>query len=169
MKNIRFSIVCNNKNYHLKKTYILLYLKIVEVITVNLNLNLNWTAIGVAFVVTLVISIFSGLYLHKNIVFISPVIGGLIAGYMVGGSYSDGIVNGGIAASIAGLISFPVIGLLSWSVITATLSNYGYHIPLETLLTGVVVGTALVGLVSYFVLGLIGGIIGAAIKGMNNS
>lgn len=120
---------------------------------------------GVAFVVTLVISIFSGLYLHKNIVFISPVIGGLIAGYMVGGIYSEGIANGGIAAGIAGLISFPVIGLLSWSVVTTTLNNYGYHIPPETLLTGVVVGTALVGLVTYFVLGLIGGIIGTVIKG----
>ena len=135
----------------------------------NLNLNLNWTAIGIAFVVTLVISIFSGLYLPKNVVFISPVIGGLIAGYMVGGSYSDGIVNGGIAAGMAGLISFPVIGLLKWSVVTTTLSNYGYHISPETLLIGVVVGTALVGLVTYFVLGLIGGIIGAAIKGRNNS
>ena len=135
----------------------------------NLNLNLNWTAIGVAFVVTLVISIFSGLYLHKNVVFISPVIGGLIAGYMIGGSYSDGIVNGGIAAGIAGLISFPVIGLLSWNVVTTTLSNYGYHIPPETLLIGVVVGTALVGLVTYFVLGLIGGIIGTAIKGRKNN
>ena len=135
----------------------------------NLNLNLNWTAIGVAFVVTLVISIFSGLYLHKNVVFISPVIGGLIAGYMIGGSYSDGIVNGGIAAGMAGLISFPVIGLLSWNVVTTTLSNYGYHIPPETLLIGVVVGTALVGLVTYFVLGLIGGIIGTAIKGRKNN
>lgn len=83
---------------------------------------------------------------------------------MVGGSYSDGIVNGGIAAGMAGLISFPVIGLLSWSVVTTTLSNYGYHIPPETFLIGVV-GTGLVGLVMYFVLGLIGGIIGIAIKG----
>lgn len=135
----------------------------------NLNLNLNWTAIGIAFVVTLVISIFSGLYLHKNVVFISPVIGGLIAGYMVGGTYSDGIVNGGIAAGIAGLISFPVIGLLSWNVVTTTLSNYGYHIPPETLLTGVIVGTALVGLVTYFVIGLIAGIIGTAIKGRKSN
>ena len=135
----------------------------------NLNLNLNWTAMGVAFVVTLVISIFSGLYLHKNVVFISPIIGGLIAGYMVGGSYSNGIVNGGIAAGIAGLISFPVIGLLSWSVVTTTLSNYGYHIPPETLLTGIIVGTALVGLVTYFVIGLIGGIIGTAIKGRKSN
>lgn len=135
----------------------------------NLNLNLNWTAIGIAFVVTLVISIFSGLYLHKNVVFISPVIGGLIAGYMVGGSYSDGIANGGIAAGIAGLISLPVIALLSWNVVTTTLSNYGYHIPPETLLTGVIVGTALVGLVTYFIIGLIAGIIGTAVKGRKSN
>ena len=74
-----------------------------------MNLNLNWKAIGFSFAVTLVISIFSGLYLPQYIVFISPIIGGLIAGYMVGGSYSDGIVNGGIAASIAGFISLTTI------------------------------------------------------------
>lgn len=140
--------------------------KIAEVVRVNLNLN--WKAISVVFIVTLVISIFSGLYglyIHKNIVFISPVIGGLIAGYMVGGSYSDGMVNGGIAASIAGLISFPVIGLLSWNLVLSTLNNYGYHIPPETLLFGVLTGSALFGMVTYFILGLIGGIIGTAIKG----
>ena len=137
--------------------------KITEVVRVNLNLN--WETIGFAFIVTLLISIFSGLYLHKNVVFISPIIGGIIAGYMVSGSYSDGMANGGIATSIAGLISFPVIGLLSWNLVIATMNNYGYHIPPETLLTGVIVGTALVGLVTFFILGLIGGIIGTAIKG----
>ena len=105
------------------------------------------------------------LYLHKNVVFISPIIGGLIAGYIVNGRYSDGIVNGGIAAGIAGLISFPIIGLLSWNIVISTLSKYGYHIPPETLLFGVLTGTALFGMVTYFILGLIGGIIGTAIKG----
>jgi Family of unknown function (DUF5518) len=143
------------------------YKKISEVVIVNLNLNR--TAIIVAFVVTLVISIFSGLYLHKNVVFISPLIGGIIAGYLVGGSYSDGMVNGGIAASIAGLISFPIIGLLSWNVVITTLNNYGYHIPPEQLLFGVVVGTALFGMVTYFILGLIGGVIGTIIKGRNTN
>lgn len=131
----------------------------------KVTLNLNWKAIGVAFVVTMIISIFSGLYLHKNVVFISPIIGGLIAGYIVNGRYSDGIVNGGIAAGIAGLISFPIIGLLSWNIVISTLSKYGYHIPPETLLFGVLTGTALFGMVTYFILGLIGGIIGTAIKG----
>ena len=122
-------------------------------------------AIGFAFAITLVISILSGLYLPQYIVFISPIIGGLIAGYMVGGSYSDGIVNGGIAASIAGLISLTTILLLEWSLVSNTLNNYGYNIPPEQLLISLVVGTALIGLVVYFVLGLIGGIIGTAIKG----
>lgn len=153
------------KYFYLKRSYKTIISKNYGVTIINLNLNLNWTAIGIAFIITLIISIFSGLYLYKNIVFISPIIGGLIAGYIIGGNYSDGIVNGGLAAGIAGLISFPIIGLLSLSLVTTTLNNYGSHIPPETLLTGLVVGTALVGLVSFFVLGLIGGIIGTAIKG----
>ena len=141
--------------------------KIAEVVRVNLNLN--WKAIGFSFAVTLVISIFSGLYLPQYIVFISPVIGGLIAGYMVGGSYSDGIVNGGIAASIAGFISLTTILLLEWSLVITTFNYYGYNIPPEQLFISLVVGTALIGLVVYFVLGLIGGIIGTAIKGVKSN
>ena len=69
-------------------------------------MNLNWIAISVAFIVTIVIAFISGIYLPKNIGLIGPVIGGLIAGYMVGGNYTDGIVNGGIPAGIAGLYIF---------------------------------------------------------------
>jgi hypothetical protein len=36
--------------------------------------------------------------------FIVPIVGGLIAGYLAGVNYSDGIVNGGIPVGLAGLI-----------------------------------------------------------------
>jgi Family of unknown function (DUF5518) len=141
--------------------------KVAEVVRVNLNLN--WKAIIFAFIFTFAISIFSGLYLPQYVVFISPVIGGLIAGYMVGGNYSDGIVNAGIATSIAGLISLTTILLLDWSFVSTTLNNYGYNIPPEQLFISLVLGAALIGLVVYFILGSIGGIIGSTIKGRKSN
>ncbi len=128
-------------------------------------MNLNWMAIGVAFVVTIIIAIFSGMYLPKNVGLIGPIIGGLIAGYMVGGSYTDGIVNGGIPAGIAGLIYLVVVVLLFGSTITTAAIALGYTGSTETLLISALIGAAFVGFAMYFVLGIIGGIIGVAIKG----
>jgi hypothetical protein len=72
-------------------------------------MNLNWMAIGAAFLVTIVISFVSGLYLPKNVGLIGPVIGGLIAGYIVDGNYTNGIINGGIPAGIAGLYTLRLL------------------------------------------------------------
>ncbi len=127
-------------------------------------MNLNWMAIGVAFLVTIIIAIFSGLYLPKNIGLIGPVIGGLIAGYIVGGNYTDGIVNGGIPAGIAGLIYLAAIVLLFGNQIVAIASKVGYTGSVEGLIIVGAIAAAFVGFAMYFVLGLIGGIIGVAIK-----
>ena len=97
-------------------------------------MNLNWIAIGAAFLVTIVISFVSGLYLQKNVGLIGPVIGGLIAGYMVGGNYTDGLVNGGIPAGIAGLIYLSVVVLLYGSQIATIASKVGYTGSVETLI-----------------------------------
>lgn len=121
-------------------------------------------AIGVAFLVTIIIAIFSGLYLPKNVGLIGPVIGGLIAGYIVGGNYTDGIVNGGIPAGIAGLIYLAAIVLLFGNQIVAIASKVGYTGSVEGLIIVGAIAAAFVGFAMYFVLGLIGGIIGVAIK-----
>ncbi len=125
-------------------------------------------AIGVAFIVTIVIAVISGIYLPKNVGLIGPVIGGLIAGYMVGGNYTDGIVNGGIPAGVAGLIYLTVVVLLYGSQIAAVASKVGYTGSVETLIIGGAIAAAFVGFAMYFVLGLIGGIIGVAIKERNS-
>jgi Family of unknown function (DUF5518) len=127
-------------------------------------MNLNWIAIGVAFLVTIVIAVISGIYLPKNVGLIGPIIGGLIAGYIVGGSYTDGIVNGGIPAGIAGLIYILAVVLLLGSQITTAAINAGYVGSIGTLTAAAAIGGAFVGFCIYFVLGLIGGIIGVAIK-----
>jgi len=67
-------------------------------------MNLNWMVMVIVFVFTLAFAVLSGNYLPKTIVFMVPVAGGLIAGYLVGGNYTDGIVSGGIPAGLAGLV-----------------------------------------------------------------
>ena len=126
-------------------------------------MKLKWTAIVVAFVVAFVMGIFGGLYLPKNVSLIGPIIGGLIAGYLVGGNYTDGLVNGGIPAGIAGLISLPVVLSLSWSEITTAVSNLGYQLPQGSFIM-IIIGSAFTGFAIYFVLGIIGAIIGVAVK-----
>lgn len=126
-------------------------------------MKLKWTAIVVAFVVAFVMGIFGGLYLPKNVSLIGPIIGGLIAGYLVGGNYTDGLVNGGIPAGIAGLISLPVVLSLSWSEITTAVSNLGYQLPQGSFIM-IIIGSAFAGFAIYFVLGIIGAIIGVAVK-----
>ena len=131
-------------------------------------MNINWTAIIIAFVIAIIMGIFGGIYLPKNVSLIGPIIGGLIAGYIVDGTYTDGLVNGGIPAGIAGLISLPVVLYLSWNVITAAASNLGYTLPSGSFLI-VVVSAAFVGFAMYFVLGIIGAVIGVAIKNRSSS
>ena len=126
-------------------------------------MKLKWTAIVVAFVVAFVMGIFGGLYLPKNVSLIGPIIGGLIAGYLVDGNYTDGLVNGGIPAGIAGLISLPVVLSLSWSEITTAVSNLGYQLPQGSFIM-IIIGSAFAGFAIYFVLGIIGAIIGVAVK-----
>jgi len=131
-------------------------------------MNLNWMAICVSFIVTIVIAFISGIYLPKNIGLIGPIIGGLIAGYMVGGHYTDGIINGGIPAGIAGLIYLITVVLLFGSQIATIAYKAGYTGSVETLIIGGVIGAVFAGFAMYFVLGLIGGIIGVALKERNS-
>ena len=124
-------------------------------------------AICVAFIVTMIISVFSGLYLPKNVGLIGPIIGGLIAGYMVGGNYTDALINSGIPAGLAGLLYILVTVILFGSQITSVAINAGYTGSTGTLIAAAAIGGAFVGFCIYFVLGIIGGIIGVAIKERN--
>jgi hypothetical protein len=127
-------------------------------------MKLNWKAIGAAFVTTTVLSIIFGIYLPKNVDLIGPVIGGLIAGYIVGGSYTDGLVNGGIPAGIGGIVSTVTIVLLSSSQITSLVYSIGYTGSKETLFIGLIVGSAIAGFALFFVFGIFGSIIGVKLN-----
>jgi hypothetical protein len=132
-------------------------------------MKLNWKAIGAAFVATTLISIICGIYLPKNVDLIGPVIGGLIAGYIVGGSYTDGLVNGGIPAGIGGIVSTVTLVLLSSSQITSLVYSIGYTGSKETLLIGLVLGSAFAGFAIFFVLGIVGSIIGVGLNKRNTN
>ena len=132
-------------------------------------MKLNWMAIGAAFIITTVLSIIFGVYLPKNVDLIAPIIGGLIAGYIVGGSYTDGLVNGGIPAGIGGIVSTVTIVLLSSSQITSLVYSIGYTGSKETLYIGLILGSAVVGFALFFVLGILGSIIGVKLKTRNTN
>ena len=134
-----------------------------------INMKLNWKAIGAAFVATTIISIICGIYLPKNVDLIGPVIGGFIAGYMVRGSYTDGLVNGGIPAGIGGIVSTLTLVLLSSSQITSLVYSLGYTGSKEMLFVGLLVGSAFAGFALFFVLGIVGSIIGAVLNRRNQS
>ena len=127
-------------------------------------MELNWKAIIAAFIITTVLSIIFGLYLPKNVDLIGPVIGGLIAGYLVGGSYTDGLVNGGIPAGIGVIVSTVTIVLLSSSQITSLVYSIGYTGSKESLFLGLIVGAAIAGFALFFVFGIIGSIIGVKLS-----
>ncbi len=121
----------------------------------------------------MVISIASGLYLPNNVGLVGPIIGGLIAGYMVGGkyTYTKGIVNGGIPAGIAGFISVLAVVLLSGNpLFTTTVAAPGYTPDQINTLTiaNLIVEYSMIAMgcfILFFILGLLGEIIGVAIKG----
>lgn len=80
-------------------------------------MNLNWIVMVMVFIFTLVLAILIGSYLPKINAFTVPIVGGLIAGYLVGVNYTDGIVNGGIPVGLAGLIyTLGIVGFVSYLI-----------------------------------------------------
>ena len=83
---------------------------------------------------------------------------------MVGKSYINGIVNGGIPAGIAGLVVVPIIWLLFESTIISQQIAAGYAMPSASSVTNLILETAVIAFVTYLILGLIFGVIGVAIQ-----
>jgi Family of unknown function (DUF5518) len=123
-------------------------------------MNLNWIVMGTVFVVTLVIILITGTYLPKSIGFIGPVIGGLIAGYLVGGNYTDGIINAGIPVGLAGLTYTSGLVVINGNKINISLNTLIYNGTHSQLLFSLIFA----GFAFYFVYGIVGGLIGFAIK-----
>jgi hypothetical protein len=125
--------------------------------------NLNWVAMVVAFLIAIVIGMFYGRYLPNNVSLLGPLIGGFIAGCIVGKSYINGLVNGGIPAGIAGFIGAPLVMLLFNSEMHI-LNNSSPEMALILLSVG-----AIAYFIVFFLIGSIGGILGAGIRKRINS
>jgi hypothetical protein len=87
-----------------------------------------------------------------------------LPGYIVGGSYTDGLVNGGIPVGIAGSIYTALIVLILGNKIIAEAVALGYTGSTGTLIIGAVIGAVFSGFAIYFFLGIIGSIIGVELK-----
>ena len=131
----------------------------------------NWKALGLGFVGTFILA-YLGKYIPHLDMPIAPIMGGIISGYMVGGSYRDGGIYGGLSAGIAGFIYTILVIILSAGVsLAATVSMNIFPMSMywETwiLTLGIIILGAILSFITYFILGLLGGIIGIAIKERN--
>lgn len=131
----------------------------------------NWKAICLGFIGTFILA-YLGKYIPHLDMPIAPIVGGILAGYMVGGSYRDGSVYGGLSAGIAGFIYTLLVIILAAGVsVAATVSMNVFPVSIYgesgIVTAGIIILGAILSFIIYFILGLIGGIIGIAIKERN--
>jgi hypothetical protein len=131
----------------------------------------NWKAICLGFIGTFILA-YLGKYIPHLDMPIAPIVGGIIAGYMVGGSYRDGSVYGGLSAGIAGFIYTLLVIILSAGVsVAATVSMNVFPMSIYgesgIVTAGIIILGTILSFIIYFILGLLGGIIGIAIKERN--
>lgn len=131
----------------------------------------NWKAIGLGLTTTLLLA-YLGKYIPHLDTPIAPILGGIIAGYMVGGSYRDGGIYGGISASIAGFVYTILVIILSAGIslaatVSMNISPTAMNGESEIITASIIFLGALISFGIYFILGLLGGIIGIAIKERN--
>jgi sugar phosphate permease len=109
----------------------------------------NWTAVAIGFVVTVILETIGILFISVDaavstfISIFAPIIGGLIAAYWAGGTYKEGIANGGLAGGMGSLIA--AIIFLPGSLIY-------------------IAENAVISFISSAILGVIGGLIGILSK-----
>lgn len=125
----------------------------------------NWKALGIGFIVTLILA-FIGLFIPFITLPLAPLFGGIVVGYLAGGSYRNGIINGGLSTGIAGFIYSLVVLLLLGGVFSALITAAGLSVTSETI-TLIAILFAIIMSILYFIFGLIGGLVGVAISGMN--
>jgi Family of unknown function (DUF5518) len=128
----------------------------------------DWKAFTLGFIVTLVL-VYIGNYIPYLHMTIAPIMGGITAGYVVGGSYKNGIIYGGFSVGIVGFLYSLVVIILLGGIGKAT-SVSMVIVPLTfngesaIVTAGIIILGAIISFVMYFISGLIGGLIGVAIK-----
>ncbi len=131
----------------------------------------NWKAICLGIIITLILA-YLGKYIPHLDNPIAPITGGIIAGYVVGGSYKNGIIYGGLSAGIAGFVYTLLIIILSAGVALAstvamTIAPTAINGESGIITASIIILGSLLVFIIYLILGLLGGIIGIAIKERN--
>lgn len=131
----------------------------------------NWKAIGLGVIITLILA-YLGKYIPHLDNPIAPIIGGIFAGYVVGGSYKNGVFYGGLSAGIAGFVYTLLVIILSagialattvsMNIVPNTVSGESGIVTVSIIILGAFLAFGI-----YLILGLIGGIIGIAIRERN--
>jgi hypothetical protein len=131
----------------------------------------NWKAIGLGVIITLILA-YLGKYIPHLDNPIAPIIGGIFAGYIVGGSYKNGVIYGGLSAGIAGFVYTLLVIILSagialattvsMNIVPNTVSGESGIVTVSIIILGAFLAFGI-----YLILGLIGGIIGIAIRERN--
>jgi hypothetical protein len=131
----------------------------------------NWKAIGLGVIITLILA-YLGKYIPHLDNPIAPIIGGIFAGYVVGGSYKNGVIYGGLSAGIAGFVYTLLVIILSAGIALATTVSMNI-VPNSVsgesgiVTVSIIILGAFLAFGIYLILGLIGGIIGIAIRERN--
>ncbi|WP_277524882.1 DUF5518 domain-containing protein [Natrinema salsiterrestre] len=126
-------------------------------------MNINWSAVVTGFVVTLVLGFISGvIYVgsEASVVVLYwgtiGVLGGLVAGYLVGGTVGSGAFHGGIATVFGSLILL-AIAAFTTLLFAGVVPTFG------------VIVFGLLMLAFYAIPGALGGAIGSWAKGRRTS
>ena len=131
----------------------------------------NWKAIGLGVIITLILA-YLGKYIPHLDNPIAPIIGGIFAGYVVGGSYKNGVIYGGLSAGIAGFAYTLSVIILSAGIALATTVSMNI-VPNSVsgesgiVTVSIIILGAFLAFGIYLILGLICGIIGIAIRERN--
>jgi hypothetical protein len=105
---------------------------------------INWKAVAIGFVVTLILEIIGALFSFLGILgpliisILAPVIGGLLAAYIAGGEYIDGVRNGGLAGGCGSLVAAIIV--LSGADLAAIIFSAIFSFILSAIL-GIIGGT----------------------------
>ena len=120
--------------------------------------EINWRAVGIGFVITVIIGLLSGYTIPMTDITLPIVgwgltglIGGLASGYIAGNGATNGVVNGILGTTIGALVVLLVL-LVAGTLFLGLVGLAMFLVPL--LLLGL-----------YAIPGAIGGAIGALLKG----
>ena len=124
----------------------------------------DWIAVGIGGLVTAVLTIVLALVVFP-LFFLGPLIGGFVTVYLIRDEFESGIINGGLAGALGGLI-IGIISLLGIGVIAAVIAVLAAQIGIAVGALGalIVIFFTILAILICGVLSAIGGAIGEYVQ-----